>query len=221
MGEDVLMTGLAQVERHALCLTLERVGPLAPTLCEGWLAKDLAAHLVLRERRPDTLPGAFLPILADHTQRVQDSYAEQSWPELVDMVRAGPPGWSPTRVPAVDEAINLAEFFVHHEDVLRAAPGWTPEQARALPAELQDALWARLRSVGQLLFRRSEVGVVLVTPAQNRKTVHGPTKTGSVVLSGEPSELLLFGFGRGRVANVQIEGDPAAAEALRTSDFGL
>ena len=37
------MTGLAQLERQALCSTFSSVGPDAPTLCEGWDAADLAA----------------------------------------------------------------------------------------------------------------------------------------------------------------------------------
>jgi hypothetical protein len=44
---------LARSERHALCDLLTEVGADAPTLCEGWNAFDLAAHLVVRERRPD------------------------------------------------------------------------------------------------------------------------------------------------------------------------
>ena len=40
-------------ERAALCDTLAAVGAEAPTLCEGWLTADLAAHLLAREKRPD------------------------------------------------------------------------------------------------------------------------------------------------------------------------
>lgn len=217
------MTGLAQMERQAFCSTLTRVGPGAPTLCEGWSTTDLAAHVVLRERRPDAVAGAIVPVpaLAEHTQRVQDTYAAQAWSELVDLVRQGPPGWSPTRVPAVDDTVNLIEFFVHHEDVLRAAPGWTPADARGLDAAEQDALWARLRQVGQLMFRRSPVGVVLVTPSHGRRAVHGPTKLGTVVLRGEPSELILFGFGRSDVAQVEIDGPDEAVKALREAPLGI
>ena len=39
----------AQIERQELCDLFESVGPDHPTLCEGWTAADLAAHLVLRE----------------------------------------------------------------------------------------------------------------------------------------------------------------------------
>ena len=42
----------SQEERLALCALLDKSGPDAPTLCEGWTTGDLAAHLVLREHRP-------------------------------------------------------------------------------------------------------------------------------------------------------------------------
>src|ERR1700743_2358756 len=47
----------ARDERLALCALLDRTGPDAPTLCEGWRTGDLAAHLVLREHRPDAAVG--------------------------------------------------------------------------------------------------------------------------------------------------------------------
>lgn len=215
------MTGLAQLERQSLSSSLTRLGPDAPTLCEGWLARDLAAHIVLRERRPDAVAGVFVPQLAAHSQRVQDGYAERSWDGLVDMVREGPPGWSPSRLPGVDDAVNLLEFYVHHEDLLRAAPDWTPQERRTLDHDEQEALWSRLGQMGQLLFRRSPVGVVLVTPDHGRRAVKGPTKLGTVVLRGEPSELVLFGFGRAGVAQVDIEGEPQAVEALRAAKLSV
>lgn len=215
------MTGLAQLEREALCATLDGVGPDAPTLCSPWTTRDLTAHLIVRERRPDALPGVVLPALADHTQRVQDSYAGQDWPALVDMVRAGPPGWNPTRVPAVDDAINLAEFFVHHEDVLRADPTWDGTTTRDVSADTQQALWSRLKQAGQLLFRRSPVGVVLHAEEHGRHSVKGPTTQGTVVLEGRPSELVLFAFGRGEVADVRFQGTESAIAALKQTSFGM
>lgn len=215
------MTGLAQLERQALSSTLTRLGPDAPTLCQGWRSRDLAAHIVLRERRPDAVAGAFLAPLAGHSQRVQDGYAEGEWAGLVDMVRQGPPGWSPSRLPSVDDAVNLLEFYVHHEDVLRAAPDWTPQQRRDPGADVQDALWARLKQAGQLLLRKSPVGIVLVADGHGRRAVKGPTKLGTVVLRGEPGELVLFAFGRADVAQVRIDGEPAAVEALRDATFSV
>ena len=46
-----------QAERAALCDLFLRVGPDAPTLCEGWATDDLATHLVIRERKPLSGPG--------------------------------------------------------------------------------------------------------------------------------------------------------------------
>ena len=218
------MTGLAQQERAAFCDTLTRVGPDAPTLCEGWDARDLAAHLVLRERRPDAAAGVLVPVqvLTDHTQRVQEQYAEQPWDALVDMVREGPKGWSPIRVGSVDDAINLAEFYVHHEDVLRAEPGWTPQARRELDRDFAEALWARLRQVGQLFFRRSPVGLTLdAGGVGGRKQVKGETREGAVTLCGDPGEILLFAFGRGSVAQVRIEGEPDAVAKFHETRFGL
>ena len=133
------MTSPVRRERYALCDTFEAVGPDAPTLCTPWRTRDLAAHLVIREGRPDAAVGLLVPPLAQRAQRVQDGYAAGSWPELVERVRTGPPPWSPTRFEAVDAVVNLAELFIHHEDVLRAAPGWEP---RPLPADLEQGLWS-------------------------------------------------------------------------------
>lgn len=215
------MTSFAQSERAGLCDTFLEVGPDAPTLCGDWRARDLAAHLILRERRPDAAIGMFLAPLAGRTDRIQASLAQRPFEELVDTIRSGPPKWSPMALGSIDEAANFAEFFVHHEDVLRAAPGWSPDQARDIGRDLQEALWSRLRQMGQLMFRRSPVGIVLVTPEHGRRAVKGPTKLGTVVLRGEPAELILFGTGRRDVAQVEIDGEPDAVEALRESSFGL
>ena len=132
-------------------------------------------------------------VLTEHTQRVHEQYAEQPWPELIDMVRRGPKNWTPIRVASVDDAINLAEFYVHHEDVLRAQPDWTPQARRELDRDFAEALWARLRQVGQLLFRKSPVGLTLdVGGVGGRKQVKAATRDGEVTLLGDPGEILLL-----------------------------
>ena len=139
--------------------------------------------------------------------------------ELVERVRTGPPPWSPTRFEAVDAVVNLAELFIHHEDVLRAAPGWEP---RPLPADLEQGLWSTLTRTGRLLFRRSPVGVVLVTPAHGRRLVRSaPAGAGSVVLRGTPGELLLHASGRQSVARVLVEGPDEALAAFTGTDLRL
>ena len=77
------------------------------------------APRVIRDRRPDLAPGIWVPLLASRTDEGIAAYAAKPWAELVDLVREGPPVWSPARVPPIDDAVNLVEFFIHHEDVLR------------------------------------------------------------------------------------------------------
>jgi len=205
------MTRFARVERHALCDTFEQVGPDAPTLCSPWLTRDLAAHLVVRERRPDAAAGIWVPGLAGRAEQVQDGYAAWDWPRLVHQVRTGPPSWSLTSLARVDEAINTAEFFIHHEDVLRGGSSWT---ARALPTDLERALWRIVSRIARLKFARARVGVVLVTPQHGRRQVHAMTDLGTVVLKGTPGELLLYSFGRRDVAQVDVSGTSEALRAI-------
>jgi uncharacterized protein (TIGR03085 family) len=211
------MVNWAQYERAALCDHFAEVGPDAPTLCGDWRTRDLAAHLVLRERRPDAAIGIVVSFgpLAGHTARVQRALAARPWSELVALVRSGPPVWSPIRPAAVDRLANTVEYFVHHEDVRRASPGWSP---RALDPDEQTALAAPL-SRAKLLVRRSPVGLRLERPDG---TVAG-SKAGprTVTVRGEPGELLLFAWGRQANSAVTYEGAEADIAAVRTASFGL
>jgi hypothetical protein len=91
-GPTIPFVTYAQEERAALAALLEETGPDGPTLCEGWQTRDLAAHLVLRERRPDAAAGVMGGPLAGYTARVQRQYLSRySYPELVRLFRSGPP----------------------------------------------------------------------------------------------------------------------------------
>lgn len=212
------MTRCARGERAALCETFERVGPDAPTLCRPWRTRDLAAHIVVRERRPDAAFGIWLRPLERHNKHVMDGYAGMPWGELVDLVRSGPPPWWFTRVPVLDERTNLPEFYIHHEDVLRAQPGW---QKRERGAELEAALWHSLSATARLMFRRVPVGVVLVTPSHGRQAVKAPTARGTVVLRGEPGELMLLAYGRRDVADVAVTGSDDAVTGFGLGRLGI
>jgi uncharacterized protein (TIGR03085 family) len=197
-------------ERAALCDLFDKLGPDEPTLCAGWLTRDLAAHLVVRERRPDAAAGILLTPLAGFTKRVQDGYAARPWPELVDLVRTGPPAYSPTRIPTIDRLVNSVELFVHHEDARRAQPNWRPRD----PDPERDAvLWAGLSRAGRLTLRRSPVGLVLHNRADGREVVvkRGPN---TVIITGEPGELLLFAFGRDAV-HVDFDGEQSSIAVVR------
>ena len=208
-----MVTSLAQDERARLADELEAVGPDAPTLCTGWDARDLAAHVVVRERRPDAAPGIRIPRLAGHTAAVQaDVAASTPWPDLVAKVRQR----SPLLVGPMDDWFNTAELFVHAEDVRRAQPGWTP-----LPddARREGVLWSVLRRSGRVLFRNATVGVVLALPQPDgrRRTVNNGTPF--VTVTGRASELVLYAYGRRSVADVTVTGDPAVVREFGGTDL--
>ncbi|MDT8910833.1 TIGR03085 family metal-binding protein [Amycolatopsis sp. PS_44_ISF1] len=207
--------GLAADERQALSALFEEIGPDAPTLCEGWSARDLAAHLVVREHRLDAAPGIVVPALAGYTKRVQDGYATKPWPDLVDQVRRGPARYWPMAVGPLNEVVNGAEFLVHHEDVRRAQPGWEPRPA---DATRDEAAWRLARQSAKLNLRKSPVGVGLKT-TDGRSAV---VKTGTpvVTVTGDPVDLLLFVFGRDAI-HVTYEGDESAVARLRGFSPGL
>ena len=150
-------------ERLALCALLDKTGPDAPTLCAGWNTGDLAAHLVLREHRPDAAAGVLGGPLAGYTARVQRRLRTQiPFPDLVRMIRSGPPRWSFAAVPGMDERLNAVEFFVHHEDIRRAGPDWEPREISSGESAL---LWQRLRGA-RFMLRKAPVGVELARDDQ-------------------------------------------------------
>jgi uncharacterized protein (TIGR03085 family) len=212
------MTTLANQERNELCDLLLETGPEAPTLCEGWTTRDLAAHLVMRERRPDAAAGIMIKPLAGYTEKVRHQTAEVPWEQLVETVRDGPPRWSPQRLEPVDKYTNTVEYFVHHEDVRRAADDWEPRQ---LSHDAESALWTLLRRGSRMMVRKLPMGVVLATPdglqAVARKAKAGqPTAT----ITGPPGELAMFISGRQAHARVDIT-PPDLADQLATADLGL
>jgi uncharacterized protein (TIGR03085 family) len=206
------MTSFAQSERAALSDLLLEVGPDAPTLCEGWAARDLAAHLVVRERRPDAAAGIVLKPMAGYLRSVQDGKAHGDYEKLVATVRSGPP----FPLTLVDAQFNTAEYFVHHEDVRRALDGWQP---RELDPRLESALWTILKRQGRMLLRHSPVGVALRRPDGATQVVKGGEPM--VTLVGPASELLLYAFGRTTHARVDVEGDPDAVARFSGTSLGV
>jgi uncharacterized protein (TIGR03085 family) len=209
------MTAYARRERAALADLLLSVGPDAPTLCAGWTTRDLAAHLVVRDRRPDAMAGIVVPPLAGHGEHVRKQAARRPYEQVVAEVR-NPPWWSPVSNPLVHELANTMEYFIHHEDVRRGAPGWTP---RALSTGEQKALWNAVKVAARMGLRRLGMPVLLHAPGIGELAVGGGRP--AATLTGDPGELVLFVSGRQRAARVEIEAPPATAERLRTARFGL
>jgi uncharacterized protein (TIGR03085 family) len=179
-------------------------------LCEGWSTADLAAHLVVRERRPDSGPGIVWPPLAGYTDKVRRTVRDRTpWEQLVETVRRGPP----LLLRPFDEPMNTVEFFVHVEDVRRAASGW---ERRPISGELADALWARVGPGG--MAKKVPATIVITSPGRTDK-VRGAGP--HLILSGDPGELALFGAGRQGATKVEINGDAALEAQLRAASLGV
>ncbi len=219
----------ARDERLALCALLDQVGPREPTLCAGWDTLDLAAHLVLREHRPDAGLGLLGGPLAARTRRLQQRLADRvSYQNLVETIRTGPPRLSFFGLPGADERINLVEYFVHHEDVRRAQPGWEP---RRLDQGLAEALWRRL-GMAKFVLRKAPVGVELArddrpepgepgTAPGARVRITARARTPVVTVTGSPAELTMWALGRTSAARVRLDGSPAAVAALTAARWRL
>ena len=201
---------LAQQERGTLCDLLLEYGSDAPTLCEGWTAADLAAHLVVRERRPDSGPGLVWPRLAAYTEKVRRAERERvPFEQLVETVRRGPP----LLLRPFDGPMNTVEYFIHVEDLRRGRDGWRP---RVVSPEWADALWARVGPGG--MAKKVPATIVITSPGRDPKEAgSGPRLT----LAGDPGELVMFGAGRQRAATVEIDGDETLAAQLRAAKLGV
>jgi uncharacterized protein (TIGR03085 family) len=214
----VSTTDLARAERLYLCELLEQSGPDAPTLCDGWTTRDLAAHIVVREGRPDAALGILGGPWAAWTERVLNGAASEPYEKLLRLIRNGPPIWSAFRLPLVEGQANTMEFFVYSEDIRRAQPGWQP---RDIDPELADFLWDRLRASGKTLLGKAKVGVIArrtdVADAPEVKLKGGKQ---SVTLVGDPAELVLLAFGRTE-HHATVEGEPEAVEAFTKARLGV
>jgi uncharacterized protein (TIGR03085 family) len=207
----------ARRERAALCDLFAELGPDQPTLCGDWTTRDLAAHLVVRERRPDAAIGIVVSKAAGYTDKVQSGVAAGDWDGLVDTVRSGPPFWSPTKIGKIDELANTVEFFVHLEDVRRAQPTWDP---RELDDDLTAALYGVLGKMAKRLVGKSPVGIVL-EPDDDHEPIVAKQAEPSVTVRGPVGELVMFVYGRQAHSNVEVSGDAESVAAVNAASFGI
>ncbi len=208
---------LDAVERAELSDLFDELGPRAPTLLAPWTTRDLAAHLVLRER--DYLAGPGLVLGGEWgriAERRRRALALRDFTWLTATLRLGPPpgffrvGWV-RRVP------NLNEFFVHHEDV-RRANGRGP---RVSGHVMDEALWGNVGRARWFLARRLRGAGLELQWSGTAKAVRARRGEPTARIAGAPGELLLYLFGRQGAAHVEVSGPAAAVEAVRHAQFGM
>lgn len=164
---------------------MREVGPLAETACEGWQVQDLAAHLWVREHKLAALPGIGMERFADKTRRIQNEHLHKLGFERILRELERPAGL----MKVLDPIVNAAEYYIHHEDVLR------PRGERAM---LTDADQKSLLKVALMLARKAQVGKdfrLVVTPTNGHAKSFGRGDN-VVYVEGAPNELLLHFSGR-------------------------
>jgi uncharacterized protein (TIGR03085 family) len=208
------VTSPARLEREQLCDLALEVGPDAPTLSGDWDVRHLMAHLLVRDRQPHNGIGIVVSRLAARHDRAVERAAAREFQSVVGTVRDG---WSPLTLPGIDTLANTVEYFVHHEDVRRARPGWRP---RDHSRGLRDALWRVLPVLGRTLVLTAGV------PVRLRRADNGDTMTlrrgeNPVVLTGDVGELVLFLYGRKQTRGLIFEGPDAHVTALKATSLGF
>jgi uncharacterized protein (TIGR03085 family) len=190
---------LARREREALCDLALTLGPSAPTLCEGWSVRDLFEHLLLREQ--------------PWRRRSRASVRKLPFEALVDLVHR-PPTYLAVLSP-VDRLLNTVEFFVHHEDVRRAQPSWSP---RPLAGADEGTLWSAVSGLGRLLGLRG--GTALAVTDGERSLTLWPGGD-PVVVRGDIGEIVLFLYGRAQVQGLSFSGPEEKVARLRSAKLGF
>ena len=182
------------------CDALAAVDPGAATLCAGWSAHDLALHLWSIKREPLAWAGMVLPALAPLTRR-RAELIRRRWPygDLIDQLRSESGAIACMPLDRwEDHRHALGEYYVHTQDVARPHGLLQP----APDGELEEALWLRTCTAARILRRRLPAGLVLEHP-DGRRAASGRGRP-EVVVSGAPSELICWVYGRQSVAAVTV-----------------
>lgn len=185
-------------ERQFTANTLSKLTPSQwqdDSLCDGWTVEDVAAHLIVRE-------GLIAPIgIVFHSLHKIHDYAirrveSKGHEYIIARVRKCP--WY---MPA---AVNVAEFYVHNEDILRGGL----HMQRPIPAgESAVLLWSSLKGIARIRPKLvSDLGEVTLVNKQTGQELHVKAKDGnkSTTITGDPGELLLYFYGRRSAAKVTI-----------------
>lgn len=215
------MSELVRRQRQSLSGLLESLTPAqwdAETLCVGWDAGDVAAHLVVREREPLAGPGILLPgPFQVFTRRRQLAWKARGRDALLGALRAGPP-WPLSGPLGTGQVV---EDWIHEQDVRRGGAQVGPGEG---DPHLGPLLWVAAKRFASRTVAVDNL-VVELTDGQRRHRLtsqrwlpfgRATDAPADVTVTGPAAELLLFAAGR-RAAGVTITGDSGARHALATA----
>lgn len=206
---------LARRERHDLCDLALELGADAPTLCGEWDARELLAHLFVREHRPLAGLGITLPPLSRLTDQAMERAGRGDYRQLVGKVRE--PGLTPFALRPVEVLANTLEYVVHHEDLRRGQTGWTP---RVLDPDDLDVVWRSIKMAGRMLARPAGVPLsIRRSDTDQVATLRGGEP--SVVVTGPVVELVMFLYGRDQWQDLTFEGRDELVAKVRGADLGM
>ena len=193
---EVVTAVLRDAARDVFCEVLRSVEPTAPTLCDGWTAHRLAAHVSALSDDPWVwVLKVTSPVKVD--QRLAAIEERSSYEELIGRI-SRMRGFRCMPFDALEGNRHaLGEFVIHTEDVRRA----NGLVAAAPVGELADALWQRTQVAARQLHRRGP-GLRLVRTDAAGAEFEVVEGEGSGV-SGPVLEVLLWVYGR-RTAEVQV-----------------
>lgn len=224
-----------RLQRESLCDLLQSLNEQqwqAETLCGGWDAGDVVAHMLVREREPWASAGLMIPPLAAlHASRME--VRKQAGRErLIRQLRSGPPKLATMGIVG---RVQVGEDYIHTEDIRRGAAA-AIEGTADLTADdgtgdagIDELLWQAigrfaLTTLGGVRGR----GVLAMTDGGRTRAyrVGGPVPLpardgrADVTINGTAGELLLYTTGR-TAADVHVHGDQTLIDALQASRRGI
>jgi uncharacterized protein (TIGR03085 family) len=207
-----------QVVRGAFVDLLTKLGPDAPTLCEGWTAQDIAIHMVLIERHPEAWLGIPVGDKVKFTRGYFDGLVEterkRPWAELVERVRVGPKR-GPLGNAAFRNRMMFREYLVHGEDIRRA----NDVPAEGFGHAVWEATWKKAQFFARFVKTTKGHGLEIAERGGRVQKVRDGSPTARI--TGEPLDVLLYEFGRIRSAvDVEVSGDPEAVAGVSVHAAG-
>lgn len=193
---------LRDAQRDRLCDALEAAGPDAPTLCTGWTAADLAAHVWILDHDPIGWIGLGIgPLEGIHRARIARVRDRLSHAQVIERLREGDGSLACMRGDVLEGHRHaLGEHYVHTQDVVRAT-GDGRDGAEDPSGELSEALWRRAAVAARALHLTTPGLVLAHLDGRTTRVLPGRER---VRVTGAPSEVLLWVHGRTAVADVQV-----------------